>query len=122
MTLAVSGLVKRSLTSRRKQNVKKAERKEGFGLISQGEIIQILTQAITTVILCAAPMLIVAMVVGLLVSIFQATTQINEQTLAFVPKIVCVMLSLLIFGSFIISTIGGFVTTLFNSINSIIVS
>jgi len=122
VTLAVSGLVKRSLTSRRKQNVKKAERKEGFGLISQGEIIQILTQAITTVILCAAPMLIVAMVVGLLVSIFQATTQINEQTLAFVPKIVCVMLSLLIFGSFIISTIGGFVTTLFNSINSIIVS
>ena len=91
-------------------------------MISQGEIIQILTQAITTVILCAAPMLIVAMVVGLLVSIFQATTQINEQTLAFVPKIVCVMLSLLIFGSFIISTIGGFVTTLFNSINSIIVS
>ena len=66
-------------------------------MISQGEIIQILTQAITTVILCAAPMLIVAMVVGLLVSIFQATTQINEQTLAFVPKIVCVMLSLLIF-------------------------
>ena len=91
-------------------------------MISQGEIIQILTQAITTVIICAAPMLIVAMVVGLLVSIFQATTQINEQTLAFVPKIVCVMLALLIFGSFIISTIGGFVTTLFNSINTIIVS
>jgi len=91
-------------------------------MISQGEIIQILTQAITTVILCAAPMLIVAMVVGLLVSIFQATTQINEQTLAFVPKIVCVMLALLIFGSFIISTIGGFVTNLFNSINSILVS
>jgi len=91
-------------------------------VISQGEIISILTQAITTVILCAAPMLIVAMVVGLLVSIFQATTQINEQTLAFVPKIVCVMLALLIFGSFIISTVGGFVTNLFNSINTIIVS
>ena len=91
-------------------------------MISSGEIIGILTQAITTVILCAAPMLIVAMVVGLLVSIFQATTQINEQTLAFVPKIVCVMLALLIFGSFIISTISGFVINLFNSINSIIVS
>ena len=91
-------------------------------MISSGEIIGILTQAITTVILCAAPMLIVAMVVGLLVSIFQATTQINEQTLAFVPKIVCVMLALLIFGSFIISTISGFITNLFNSINSIIVS
>ena len=91
-------------------------------MISQGEVINILTQAITTVILCAAPMLIIAMVIGLLVSIFQATTQINEQTLAFVPKIVCVMLALLIFGGFIFSTVGGFVTRLFNSINTIIVS
>ena len=91
-------------------------------MISQAEVINILTQAITTVILCAAPMLIIAMVVGLLVSIFQATTQINEQTLAFVPKIVCVMLSLLIFGSYIFATVGGFVTRLFNTINTIIVS
>ena len=91
-------------------------------MISQGDVINILTQAITTVVLCAAPMLIIAMVVGLLVSIFQATTQINEQTLAFVPKIVCVMLSLLIFGSFIFSTVGGFVTRLFNSINTIVIS
>jgi len=91
-------------------------------MISQGEIINILTQAITTVVLSAAPMLLVAMIVGLLVSIFQATTQINEQTLAFVPKIVCVMLTLLIFGSYIFSMVGGFVTRLFNSINQIIVS
>jgi flagellar biosynthetic protein FliQ len=67
-------------------------------------------------------MLIVAMVVGLIISIFQATTQINEQTLAFVPKIVCVMLTLLIFGSFIFSTVGGFVRRLFESINTIIIS
>jgi len=90
-------------------------------MISQGEVIRILTEAITTVILSAAPMLIVAMVVGLIVSIFQATTQINEQTLAFVPKIVCVMLALLIFGSFIFSNVGGFVTRLFQSINDITV-
>ena len=87
-------------------------------MITQGEVISILTDAITTVVLCAAPMLLVAMVVGLIVSIFQATTQINEQTLAFVPKIVAVMLSLLVFGSFIFSTIGGFVTRLFETINS----
>jgi len=90
-------------------------------MISQGDIINILTEAITTVIISAAPMLIVAMVVGLLVSIFQATTQINEQTLAFVPKIVCVMLALLVFGGFIFSNIGGFVTRLFQSINNIAV-
>ena len=91
-------------------------------MISQGVVINILTQAITTVIMCAAPMLIVAMVVGLLISIFQATTQINEQTLAFVPKIVCVMLTLLIFGGYIFATIGGFVTRLFEQINSLVVA
>jgi len=94
----------------------------GTTVITQGAVIQILTQAITTVILCAAPMLLIAMIVGLLVSIFQATTQINEQTLAFVPKIVCVMLSLLIFGGYIFATVGGFVTRLFESINSMVVS
>ena len=91
-------------------------------MVSQGVVIGILTQAITTVIMCAAPMLIVAMIVGLLVSIFQATTQINEQTLAFVPKIVCVMLALLIFGSYIFATVGGFVNRLFSQINSLVVS
>ena len=91
-------------------------------MISSGVVIGILQQAITTVILCAAPMLIIAMIVGLLVSIFQATTQINEQTLAFVPKIVCVMLALIIFGSFIFATVGGFVTRLFADLNSLVIS
>jgi len=89
-------------------------------MISQGDVIKILTDAITTVVFSAAPMLIVAMVVGLLISIFQATTQINEQTLAFVPKIICVMLALLAFGGYIFSRVGGFVTRLFQSIDSIV--
>ena len=88
-------------------------------MISQNDVIRILTDAITTVVLSAAPMLIVAMVVGLIVSIFQATTQINEQTLAFVPKIVCVLLTLLLFGSYIFSRIGGFVTRLYDSLNTL---
>jgi len=91
-------------------------------MVSQGEVTFILTQAVTTVILCAAPMLIVAMSVGLIVSVFQATTQINEQTLAFVPKIVCVLLALLLFSGFIFSTIGGFVTRLYSSINNFVIS
>ena len=88
-------------------------------MISQGEVIAILTDAITTVVISAAPMLIVAMCVGLIISIFQATTQINEQTLAFVPKIVAVMLTLLLFGGFIFSNVGGFVTRLFQAIGDI---
>ena len=89
-------------------------------MVSQSDVIGILTDAITTVVFAAAPMLIVAMVVGLIVSIFQATTQINEQTLAFVPKIVCVLLTLLLFGGYIFSRIGGFVTRLYDSIVTII--
>ena len=89
-------------------------------MVSQSEIINVLRDAITTVIFAAAPMLVVAMVVGLLISIFQATKQINEQTLAFVPKIVCVILALLTFGGYIFSRVGGFVTRLFASIDSMV--
>ena len=89
-------------------------------MIEQSDVINLLTDAITTVVFSAAPMLIVAMVVGLIVSIFQATTQINEQTLAFVPKIVCVMLTLLLFAGYIFSRIGGFVARVYDSINTII--
>ena len=91
-------------------------------MISQGAVISILTQAVTTVLLCAGPLLIVAMCVGLIVSIFQATTQINEQTLAFIPKIVSVLLALLVFGGFIFSTMASFVTRLFQSINDFPIS
>jgi flagellar biosynthetic protein FliQ len=91
-------------------------------MIQQADVVNLLTQAITTVVLSAAPMLIVAMCVGLLISIFQATTQINEQTLAFVPKIVCVMLTLLLFASYIFGNVGGFVTRLFETMNTLVVS
>jgi len=87
-------------------------------MIETSHIVNILTQAITTVVFSAAPMLLTAMVIGLLVSIFQATTQINEQTLAFVPKIVGVMLALLLFSGFIFSLVGNFVRNLYGSINT----
>ena len=90
-------------------------------MITQGNVIAIMRDAIFTVIFASMPMLIVAVVVGLVISIFQATTQINEQTLAFVPKIVAVMLSFLIFGTLIFSLIGGFVTRLFNELNSMMI-
>ena len=88
-------------------------------MLSQGDVISIFREAITTVLLSAAPLLLVAVVVGLIISIFQATTQINEQTLAFVPKIVAVMLSLLIFAGFIFGNIGGFVTRLYATLDAI---
>jgi flagellar biosynthetic protein FliQ len=74
--------------------------------------------AIFTVIIATAPMLVVAIVVGLIVSIFQATTQIQESTLAFVPKIVAVLLALLLFSGFIMNTLEGFTLRMFASVTA----
>jgi flagellar biosynthetic protein FliQ len=76
--------------------------------------VDICRKAIQTILMCAAPMLIVALIVGLLVSIFQAATQINEQTLTFVPKIVAVFVTLLIFGSWVIKIVTVFTIGLFD--------
>ena len=66
-------------------------------------VIAIAEEGIWTVFIICGPLLIIALVVGLLVSIFQATTQIQEQTLAFVPKIVAVLLGIVIFGPWMLS-------------------
>ena len=61
----------------------------------------------------AGPPLIVGMVVGVLISIFQTVTSINEMTLTFVPKIVCVMLALLVFGPWMMQIVLNFMSNLF---------
>ncbi|ADM69736.1 flagellar biosynthesis protein FliQ [Paenibacillus polymyxa] len=71
-------------------------------------IISLAGQAVYIVLKVSAPMLILGLVVGLIISIFQATTQIQEQTLAFVPKIVAVLLALLLFGPWILTTLVDF--------------
>ncbi|EPY04075.1 flagellar biosynthesis protein FliQ [Paenibacillus sp. E194] len=74
-------------------------------------------QAVFTVLKVSAPMLVVALVVGLLISIFQATTQIQEQTLAFVPKIVAVMIVVLLFGPWILTTLVDFTHNILNNLH-----
>ncbi|MDR0446852.1 MAG: flagellar biosynthesis protein FliQ [Oscillospiraceae bacterium] len=86
--------------------------------MSQAEVITTMRDAIFTVIIAASPMLAVAIVVGLIISIFQATTQIQESTLAFVPKIVAVLLALLLFSAFIMNTLEGFTLRMFASVAS----
>lgn len=78
--------------------------------------VDICRKAIQTILMCSAPMLIIALIVGLFVSVFQAATQINEQTLTFVPKIVAVFLTLLVFGSWIIKIVLAFTVGLFDII------
>ncbi len=83
-------------------------------------VIRIAGQAVYVVLKASAPLLLLALVVGLAVSIFQATTQIQEQTLAFVPKIVAVLLGLLIFGPWILTTLTDFVFNILNNLSQFI--
>lgn len=78
--------------------------------------INICRKAIQTILMISAPMLIAGMLVGLIVSTFQAATQINEQTLTFIPKIVAVFLTLLFFGPWIIRIATVFTTGIFQTL------
>ena len=88
--------------------------------MDQAEVITVLQDGITTIITVAAPILIVAMVVGVIISIFQATTQINEQTLAFVPKIVAILIVLLVFGGMMLTNLTDFAGRMFGYAESML--
>lgn len=78
--------------------------------------LDILREGFLTILKVSGPVLLIALVVGLLISILQAITQVQEQTLSFVPKIIAVILSLIIFGSFMLNSL----ISLFNNIYSMI--
>ncbi len=84
--------------------------------MTQDIVIDIVRQGLVTVVLASAPPLILGLTVGLLVSIFQAVTSIQEATLAFVPKILAVLVSILVFGPFIMNTINSLFINLYNNI------
>lgn len=83
-------------------------------------VINLAREAVLTVLLVAGPALGIGMLVGLLVSIFQATTQIQEQTLTFIPKIVAVLVSLVIFGPWMIRILLDFTERLLANLASYI--
>ena len=83
--------------------------------MTEGQVLDVAIEAIYTIIICSAPMLIISLVVGLIVSIFQTVTSIQEQTLTFVPKIIAVFVGLMIFGSWILTNLTEFVTTLWSN-------
>lgn len=77
--------------------------------------INVCRKAVQTILMVAAPMLIAGLLVGLLISTFQAATQINEQTMTFIPKIVAVFLTLLFFGPWIIRIVTTFTIGIFET-------
>jgi flagellar biosynthesis protein FliQ len=85
-----------------------------------GDVVQLGQQAIWVALLSAAPVLVLSMIVGLSVSIFQAVTQIQEQTLAFIPKIAVTALALLFFAPFILAMLTDFTAHILSSIPSFV--
>lgn len=81
------------------------------------DVTAIASTAIYTIIKCAAPLLLVSLCVGLLVSIFQTVTSIQEQTLTFVPKILAIFLALIIMGHWIMNNMVEFMTSLWSDFN-----
>jgi flagellar biosynthetic protein FliQ len=69
-----------------------------------------------TVLIVCGPLILLALVVGLIVSIFQATTQIQEQTLAFVPKIVAVLLGVVFFGPWMLKHMLSYANEIFSNL------
>ncbi len=80
------------------------------------QVLDIIREAFMVMIAVAGPTLIIALVVGLIISIFQATTQLQEQTLSFVPKILAVIVSLIIFGNFMLNGLITFTQKIFEMI------
>lgn len=80
--------------------------------MNEGEVLRLAQEGLKTILMASAPMLGFGLLVGLIVSIFQATTQIQEATLAFVPKIVAVLVSFIFFGPWILKLVVGFAESL----------
>lgn len=76
--------------------------------------------AMETTLLIAAPMLLTALVIGLIVSIFQAATQINEATLSFIPKLVGIFAALVIAGPWMLSVMLDYMRQVFTDIPSLV--
>lgn len=85
--------------------------------MTEGQVLDIMRDAFYNVIVNSAPMLLISMVVGLVISIFQTVTSIQEQTLTFVPKIISIFIALMIFGSFIMNNLVNYITTLWSNFN-----
>ena len=87
--------------------------------MSQALVLDILREGFFTIIKVALPILLTSMTVGLVVSLLQAITQVQEQTLTFVPKMIAVMLSLVLFGNYMLNQLVTFANQLFRLVGQI---
>jgi len=87
--------------------------------MSKGVIVDVFVDAIKIIIMLSSPMLVIALLVGFTVAVFQATTQIQEQTLAFVPKIMAILLVTMFSFNWMVNTLIEFTVRVYNLIDTI---
>ena len=83
--------------------------------MTQEAVLDIASDAIWTIIVASGPLLLVSLIIGLIVSIFQTVTSIQEQTLTFIPKLFGMFAVLILLGSFILNTIVTFMSNLWSN-------
>ncbi len=86
--------------------------------MSHDFVLSLARDAIWTTLIIGGPVLLLSLTVGLSISIFQATTQIQEQTLTFVPKVIAVFLGILVFGGWMLTTLVQFTNQVFAQLGS----
>lgn len=84
-------------------------------MITEGQVLDIAKETLFIIIKVSAPLLLISLIVGLIISIFQTVTSIQEQTLTFVPKIIAVFLGLMLCGSWMLNTLTEYITELWNN-------
>ena len=84
-------------------------------MITEGQVMDIAREALYLIIKVSAPLLLISLVIGLIISIFQTVTSIQEQTLTFVPKIIAVFLGMMLVGGWILENIVSFMTELWGN-------
>lgn len=88
--------------------------------MNEGMIVDVARDALKVVLMVSAPLLGISLVVGLAVSVFQATTQIQEQTLTFIPKLVAIIVSIIFFGAWMLATLVEYTQRLYGSMNNFV--
>lgn len=83
-------------------------------------VLDVMRDALMMIIKVSLPILLTGLVVGLIVSIFQTATSIQEQTLAFIPKIIAVFIAIIVFGSWIMNVLVTYTTNLYSSFNTML--
>ena len=90
--------------------------------MDSGFVVEVTNQAVKVTLMLAAPMLLGALIVGIMVSLFQAVTQINEQTLSFIPKILVIVMALVFLSPWMMETLTSFTKELYIGVPSVVMN